>query len=218
VQDSEESITRNSHLVAVLKEVNTSAQVSSKEVNLASFTPKAILLDASSLEQVLRPVFSTYGQLSTTDSRYFLPDDKVKLGEFSYLSVPNLVNARIGGNVSLSQDYIFAMRMFAGRACTNLVNAEKGRLQDSNKLVKPYDWAQKKVSVEAISGLMGGVFGYTPAGGAPHRGAQELVTVFNDAVAKAMLPGSTRTPEAAMSDNYVLSCVYVVTDPRTYSR
>ncbi|NBW82194.1 hypothetical protein EBR21_10625 [bacterium] len=197
--------------------MSSTTQTSSQTLSLDVFTPKAMLLDAGSLEGILRPVFAAYGQLSTTDTRYFSPDDKFKLGEFAFLAIPNLVNARIGGNISLSQDYIFAMRTFAGRACKNLVTAEKANPSNaSNRLVNNADWIAKKVSVEAISRFMGSVFGYSTASGVFQPGAEELATVFNDAVAAA--DGVLRTKDNAMLDNYVLTCVYAVTDPRTFSR
>jgi hypothetical protein len=197
--------------------MSSSTQASSQTLSLETFTPKAMLLDASSLESILRPVFAAYGQFSATDTRYFLPDDKFKLGEFSFLAIPALVNARIGGNISLSQDYIFALRTFAGRACRNLVTAERANPANvNNRLVNNADWTAKKVSVEAISRFMNSVFGYSTAPGAFHPGAQDLATVFNDAVAAAN--GVSRTTDNAMLDNYVLTCVYAVTDPRTFSR
>ena len=197
----------------------TSTETTSVSLNLTSYTPRAILLDASNLEAILRPVFSTYGQISNTDTQYFSPDDKFKLGEFSFLSIPNQVKARVGGHQTLSQDYIFAMRKFAGRACTNLVLAERNNPSNpSNRLINDKDWNAKKVSVETINRFMDGIFGYSASSGAFQPGAQELATVFNDAITADLASGSSRGTSRSMSNNYVLACVYVVTDPRTFSR
>ncbi|MEY4065556.1 MAG: hypothetical protein RIR26_1764 [Pseudomonadota bacterium] len=196
---------------------NSTTQTSTQTLSVPVFTPKALLLDASSLETILRPVFTTYGQFSTTDTRYFSPDEKQKLGEFSFFSVPNLVNPRIGGSISLSQDYIFAIRTFAGRACKNLVNAEKLTPSNvANRLINNSEWTSKKISVESISRFMTSVFGYAPLAGSFHSGAQDFATAFNNAVTAA--DGVSRTKDNAMFDNYILTCVYSVTDPRTFSR
>jgi len=202
-------------LTASSQNVSSATQSSSLTAALQFLTPRPFLLNASNLEKVLRPVFGSFGQMSTANPRYFIPDDKFRLGEYAMVAIPDEVKVRMGPNISVSQDYLFALRTFAGLACTNLVNSEKNNPSNtSNVLVNSTDWNANKIQPETISKFMTQLFGYAPQSGALHAGASEYADTFNAAVANP----APRTIVNAKLDNYKLVCVYVVSDPRTFSR
>lgn len=191
---------------------------SSENFGLSLVTPQAMLLTATNLEQILRPVFGVSGQITTTDTRYFTPLEKRNLGEYMMLEVPNLETIRMGLPIKLSQDYIFTLRTFAGRACNNLVNSENSNPSGTaNKLIKKADVDSRSVSLETVNSFMSLVFGYVPVSAAGHAGAQDFVGLFAESV-KYAVDVEKRSVQSALLDNYKLLCVYLVTDPRTFSR
>lgn len=198
-------------VLAGLEKVTQSTIASQSELHLQALAPQLLLLDASNLESVYKPIFGLNGQMTPTDARYFTPEDKAKLGEYALLSIPNVVTARTGARLRLSQDYLFALRSFAARACENLVKAEKAAPDNMNKLVWKSDVDAQKVSEQALNSFMSGLFGYSPQNGAMHSGATEMAAIFNAAV-------MSRGWNAAFEDNYKLACVYMATDPRAFSR
>lgn len=202
------------------KVVSSQTEIDDKALSLVQIGPVTKLFDATNLERVLRPIFGTHGQITTTDMRYFSPEDKIRLGEYSLFTVPNLFLERIGGQVQFSQDYIFAMRTFAGRACTNLVKAELADPDRAdNFLVREGELDAGRISVDTIQLFMSKVFGLSSSGKSFFAGAQEFAAVFKEAVESADEGmDSLRTRDKAIEDNYILTCVYVVTDPRTFSR
>ena len=196
--------------IEVTNSTISSGVLAGKQINLT--TPQALLLDATNLEAVLKPVFGDYGH-SATDKTYFTEAKKANLGEYMLFGV-----LRMGAPIKLSQDYIFELRHFAGRACNNLVTAESFAQPQTNKLITKRDWESKTISIEAINSFMSKSFGYSLVAGASHAGATDLQSIFNAAVAGAGSANDARSKDNAMKDNYKLLCVYVTTDPRTYSR
>jgi hypothetical protein len=198
---------------------SASAKSSTMGYSLSLTTPQPILLDSTNLEAIFRPIFAASGQLSATDVRYFTPMEKRNLGEYMMLETPNLETIRMGLPIQITQDYIFVLRTFAGRACSNLVSREASSVDDaSNLLVKRNERKSTSISTRTVNNLMSRVFGFTPPAEGLHAGAQDFAALFNDSVGKAGTNGDNRTKDAAMIDNYKLLCVYVVTDPRSYSR
>ena len=197
--------------IEVTNSTISSGVLAGKQINLT--TPQALLLDATNLEAVLKPVFGDYGHQSPTDKTYFTVEKKANLGEYMLFGA-----LRMGAPIKLSQDYIFELRHFAGRACNKLVTAESSAQPQTNKLIIKRDWESKTISIEAINSFMSKSFGYSLVAGASHAGATDLQSIFNAAVAGAESANDKRTKDDAMKDNYKLLCVYVTTDPRTYSR
>lgn len=201
-------------LIEVTKSSLTSKNESvalSQELN----TPQTILLNATNFETMMRPIFGNHGRISASDNNYFTAADKIRMGDYVMLGATN----RMAGPISISQDYIFTLRTFAGRACKSLVETEIRELAtSSNILVKKYDYDSGKLLLETINNFMSKVFDYSPPGGGIHPGAEEYQTLFNQAVAASENPGESRARATILSDNYKLLCVYIVTDPRSYSR
>lgn len=62
------------------------------------------------------------------------------------------------------------------------------------------------------------VFGFSNGANLFHAGVNEFVSLFNESISSAGVAPDNRTKDAAMIDNYKLLCVYIVSDPRTFSR
>lgn len=178
------------------------------------------LLDATALKDAFSPIFGLNPRtaavgtfFAANPTEYFTPLEKQDLGTFSY--VANEAALQNYATVTTpSLIYLRTLRGFLLDACGRFVTAEYARLATQpalNQLIK------SKLPAEAdISAFMSKVYGLELATGF-HRGAKEYEGLFKKLYDEGM-QAANPVEATIIQDQYMLLCIAVGSDSRTFMR
>ena len=171
------------------------------------FNNQALVLDAKALTQVYKKFFS----ISTED--IFTPEEKKYLGEISYDNIDPLLQNGFHLR-DPNQAYIKTLRVKLTELCSALVNKELAKVSsDPNANTKHHHlvFHHDVPSVEHVSKSMRIMFNMPASGDHPY-GAEEYAALFADNLNDAT------NREEKLTTNYVLLCMAIGQDARTYLR
>ena len=186
---------------------NSSEKTSNTVDQQGLFNKQAIVLDAKALTQVYKKFFS----LGSED--IFTPEEKKSLGEISY----DNINPLLQNGFHLrdpNQAYIKTLRVKLAELCPKLVSKELTKASsDSNTDTRNHHlvFHNDAPSVEHVSKSMRLMFNMPSSGSNPY-GAEKYATLF----AKNLNGATDR--EEKLTTNYVLLCMAIGQDARTYLR
>ncbi len=190
------------------------------ELDLKSRGQVLHLLDATALRDVFTPIFGATARtptaatfFATNPTEYFSPLEKQDLGTFSYAANESALQNYTSATTP-SLIYLRTLRGFLLDACGRLVATEYGRLASQsaqNILIK-----SKLPSEANISAFMSSVFGFERSSGF-HPGAKEYEALFKKLYDEGM-QAANPVEASVIRDQYLLMCVAIGSDSRTFMR
>lgn len=186
---------------------NSSEKTSNTVDQQGLFNKQVLVLDAKALSQVYKKFFS----LDSED--IFTPEEKKSLGEISY----DNINPLLQNGFHLrdpNQAYIKTLRVKLAELCPELVRKELTKVSsDSNADTRNHHlvFHHDAPSVEHVSKSMRLMFNLPSSSPKPY-GADEYAELF----AKNIDQSTDR--EEKITTNYVLLCMAIGQDARTYLR
>jgi hypothetical protein len=216
---------------SVLKPEEVLVETKLNEYNNNS--PAPILLNAYALKQVFLPVFGTSprknskitefnSNVQMQNTEFFNTTEKNSLGSelitFGMQTAGTVVRpSNMDTITSLTSDYIYSLRAFAGDACRNLIETEftngSTEANASNTLV-----AEPAKLETKINSFLTSLIGYKSESSAMHAGVKKYREVFLSALNSQPTPANAAEILARRKISYQHLCIALTTDVRVFTR